>query len=233
MKISIKCALFLVVACVCASPAALAEAPAEYKLEGILTGSEIDYPSYKKFTDKFFVSGVDSKNGGPVENLTADTEGGSFEFSDATLNAGRCSATFTWKFDRGIETVKAGEEVGVTLTYKIERKACVKELPQGWIAFTVNDGYFEQFLGEEIEKLLTENSEGEKKFSSGPEGGAVELIEGKAEGISKFKIRIPGKEEMASENEDEQPAGYFALRMTVFRYYYPNTPVAVYVFGAP
>jgi len=193
-----------------------------FKLDAILTGEDILYERYKDFKEKYYNTGPD-KNYEPLEGLKVDSKGGEVKYNEETVNAGMCIASFKWKFDKDIREVKAGGEIGVTLSYSIEKEKCVKDLPLGWMAFTLSDGHYEQFLQNDIEEKLKEKYAEAIRFESAPEGDAVELRENKAKASANFKIRFPEKIE---------PGTYFALRFTVFRYYFPNTPVAAYVFEA-
>jgi len=192
------------------------------ELEAVLSGKDLHYEYYKKFRDKYYYSGTKDAFE-PLKDFKADSKGGEVKFYDSVPAKGLCGVLFKWKFDRDIVKVKPGEEVGVTLSYDILKKECVEPMAQGWIAFTLNDPYYEQFLLGDLDQKVKEGLPEGTDIVRGPDVGAVALDGKRGNMSSEFKIKFP---------EPVESGTYLILRLTIFRYYFPNTPVAVYLFKA-
>lgn len=209
---------FLIVSCYAQAPGN--KSPQAFRLKSVLTGEPIYYDEYVEF-EQGFDKRSQGKPGGPIDELSADAKGGSVKYYEYKSRDGMCSIVFTWSFDRNITEVKAGSDVGVTLNYNIAINECVEHMAGSWMAFSVNDNYYEMFSEDAMFEKIKQQFPAGVNFEKGPVGGALEVVRDKPVSSSTFKIHFP---------DSVQANTYFPLKISIFRYYFPNLPVAAYVF---
>lgn len=191
-----------------------------FELTSVLTGEETYYDRYEEFHEGFYKRSPGEPYE-PLEEFKADSKGGKLKYSEYIYEAGICSVVFSWEFGEDIREVEAGEDISVTLNYNISDAGCVDSLAGNWIAFSVNDGYYEQFSGDDMFEKTKEHFPQGSNFVKGPEGAGLELERGKMNSEVTFNMHFPDSLDTHT---------YFPIKLSIFRYYFPNTPVVFYVF---
>lgn len=191
-----------------------------FKLTSMLTGEDTYYDRYVEFHEGFYKRSPGQPYE-PLEEFKADSKGGKVKYSEYMYEAGICSVVFSWDFSEDIREVEAGEDISVTLNYNISDAKCVDYLAGNWIAFSVNDGYYEQFSGDDMFEKTKEHFPQGLNFVAGPAGAGLELQQGKASSKVTFNMHFLNSLDANT---------YFPIKLSIFRYYFPNTPVVFYVF---